>query len=101
MINSKEISTIKEAIFHYPYLTISSRIRKINDYSQLGAEELFHRNKKTTLVFALVNGGSTFIKMFFLKRGFLDRKEGFILALLSGFSSALKYLKLWSLWRVK
>jgi (heptosyl)LPS beta-1,4-glucosyltransferase len=49
----------------------------------------------------VLSGIVKFIKMYLIKKGFLDGKEGFILAVLSGFSSTLKYFKLWSLWRVK
>jgi (heptosyl)LPS beta-1,4-glucosyltransferase len=49
----------------------------------------------------VLSGIVKFIKMYLIKKGFLDGKEGFILAVLSGFSSTLKYLKLWSLWRAK
>ena len=78
IMDSDTVSIIKEVMLHYPFPTINSHINKINHYSQLGAKNLFDNNKKTTLVFALINGIGKFIKMYLIKKGFLDGKEGFI-----------------------
>jgi glycosyltransferase involved in cell wall biosynthesis len=101
IMDSKNTSTIQELMYHYPYQSINGHISKINLYTQLGAEKLFDKGKKTTLIYAVLSGIIKFIKMYVVKKGFLDGKEGFILAVLSGFSSTLKYFKLWSLWRTK
>jgi hypothetical protein len=100
-MDSKNASTIQALLYHYPYQSISSHIDKINLYTQLGAEKLFNKGKKTTLIYAVLSGIVKFIKMYLIKKGFLDGKEGLILAVLSGFSSTLKYFKLWSLWRIR
>ena len=101
IMDSKNTSTIQELMYHYPYQSINGHISKINLYTQLGAEKLFDKGKKTTLIYAVLSGIIKFIKMYVVKKGFLDGKEGFILAVLSGFSSTLKYFKLWSLWRTE
>jgi (heptosyl)LPS beta-1,4-glucosyltransferase len=49
----------------------------------------------------VLSGIVKFIKMYLIKKGFLDGKEGINMAILSGFSSTLKYFKLWSLWKAK
>ncbi|MBT3175220.1 MAG: glycosyltransferase family 2 protein [Lentimicrobiaceae bacterium] len=90
-----EVSHIRSHLKHYPFPNIKTHIIKINLYSELGAQNLYDENKTTSLLYALASGWIKFFKMYMLKRGFLDGKEGLILALLSGFSSTLKYLKLW------
>ncbi|HTY08362.1 MAG TPA: glycosyltransferase family 2 protein, partial [Candidatus Edwardsbacteria bacterium] len=37
----------------------------------------------------------TFLKMYVLKLGFLDGREGLLLSALSGYYVLVKYLKLW------
>ncbi len=101
VIDGENISIIQSLLYHYPFPTINSHIDKINHYSQLGAQKLFDKGKRTTLIYAVLSGIVKFIKMYLIKKGFLDGKEGFILAILSGFSSTLKYFKLWSLWKAK
>jgi hypothetical protein len=100
-MDNNNISTIQTLLYHYPYQSISSHIGKINLYTQLGAEKLFDKGKKASLIYAMLSGIVKFTKMYLIKKGFLDGKEGFILAVLSGFSSTLKYFKLWSLWRIR
>ena len=101
VMDSKNASTIQALLYHYPFQSISSHISKINLYTQLGAQKLFDKGKRSTLIYAVLSGIVKFIKMYLIKKGFLDGKEGFILAILSGFSSTLKYFKLWSLWKAK
>jgi len=43
---------------------------------------------------AIVKGKLKFLKMYCLQRGFLDGKEGLILAMVSAFGVMLKYLKI-------
>ena len=101
IIDKTHLDTIEAPLLHYPYPSVASHINKINLYTSLGAEKLYKQGKQSSLLYALVSGWVKFIKMYLLKSGFLDGKEGFILALLSGFSSTLKYAKLWSLQRTK
>ena len=101
VMENNNTSTIHALLYHYPYQSINGHISKINLYTQLGAEKLFDKGKRTTLLYAVLSGIVKFIKMYLIKKGFLDGKEGFILAVLSGFGSTLKYFKLWSLWRLK
>jgi len=101
IMQDRSLSRIEMPIYHHPFPDINTHIKKINHYAQLGAQILFKNGKNTSLSYAIFSGIVKFIKMYLIKRGFLDGKEGLVLAILSGFSSTLKYLKLWSLWRTK
>jgi len=91
-----ECSYLDSNILHYPYPDIETHIQKINLYTTLQAKETSNKNKKFLLFRALISSIFKFIKMYILRYGFLDGKEGFILALLSGFYVFLKYVKLWA-----
>ena len=82
-------------IFHFTYPTISSHINKINRYSQLAAEALINSEKKYSVTAALFFGLNKFLKMYFLKFGFLDGREGFLLCFNSAIGVYLKYIKTW------
>lgn len=99
MNNGSTINAIDTPLIHYPYPTIACHLNKINLYTSLGAEQLHQQQKRVSLPYAFISGGVKFLKTYFIKGGFLDGKEGLVLATLSGFSSTLKYLKLWSLGR--
>ena len=85
---------IEESILHYTYPTIHSHIEKMNRYSDLGAETLLQKGKHSFIFYAVFSGSTKFLKMYFLQRGFLDGKIGFILSCNSAFGVYLKYLKL-------
>jgi len=88
---------INAHMHHYTYPSISSHFAKIESYSELGAKQLLKKGKKANLVSACSHGVMKFIKMYLLKLGFLDGKEGFVLAVISSFGVSLKYLRLWEL----
>jgi glycosyltransferase involved in cell wall biosynthesis len=87
--------TLDETLWHHPYPTISSHLRKMNDYSTLGAQVAAERGRTASLPGAFFRGTGKFLKMFVLQRGFLDGPVGFVLAVNSSFGVYIKYLKLW------
>jgi len=90
---------IEDVMLHYTYPTISSHIQKIDHYSRLGAEKI--AGEKSSISKAYFRGIFKFMKMYFLQKGFLDGKVGFILSLNSAYGVFLKYLKLWEINRSK
>jgi glycosyltransferase involved in cell wall biosynthesis len=91
-------SYFKGEILHYPYDSIKSFINKSDFYSDLRSKEMFKQGKKFKVVNLIVNPAIMFIKMYILKRGFLDGFTGLVLALLySSFYTLMKYVKLWEL----
>jgi glycosyltransferase involved in cell wall biosynthesis len=88
----------KGDILHYPYDSIKSFIKKSDFYSDLCSKEMFQRGKKFKVINLIVNPTVMFVKMYVLKKGFLDGVTGLILALLySSFYTLMKYVKLWEL----
>lgn len=94
-----EVGKIEEHLLHYTYPNLSSHIQKIDQYTSLGAQQLFQKEKKSSISKAILRGNMKFFKMYFLQTGFLDGKEGLILAFISSFGIILKYLKLRELWK--
>ncbi|MDZ7860058.1 MAG: glycosyltransferase family 2 protein [Candidatus Krumholzibacteriota bacterium] len=90
-----ETGRIEEEIMHYSYHTISDHLKKIDKYTTLGARQLFNQGKKSSVFKAILRAKFRFIKMYFINMGFLDGKEGLILAFNSAFYVFLKYIKLW------
>lgn len=81
-------------ILHYPYENLHQHIEKINYYTEIAAKELFQRGKRSGILNALGHGLARFIKVYFLRRGFLDGRAGLVLAVLSLCYAFLKYAKL-------
>jgi glycosyltransferase involved in cell wall biosynthesis len=79
---------------HYPYPDIDSLIAKINRYSSDAAAMMHARGKKTSVFGVAGHAAWTFIRIYIIRRGFLDGKEGFILAATGAAGSFFRYSKL-------
>lgn len=91
LINGKK-EKVNEALLHFTYPTISSHISKMNRYTDLSLNQM---NKKYSLIASLFFGFNKFLKMYFLQKGFLDGKVGFLLSINSAYGIFLKYIKTW------
>ena len=99
-INGK-IGELKNPIMHYPHQTIKEFLKEINFYTDLRAEELYARRIKSNWFSIIFYPKAKFFQNYFIKLGFLDGVEGFILAMLMSFHSFLVRGKLWLLWHKK
>jgi glycosyltransferase involved in cell wall biosynthesis len=86
-------------LYHHSYRTLDSYLEKMNIYSGLNARELYNSGARFHLLDIIIHPLGTFIKMYILKRGFLDGLNGLFLAGLSSFHVMIKYLKLRELGR--
>ncbi len=80
-------------IIHYPYADMGEHLHKINYYTALSAKELHEKGYKGGLGTAIGHGLARFVKIYILRRGFLDGKAGLILALHGFYYAFLKYIR--------
>ncbi|MBC2770854.1 glycosyltransferase family 2 protein [Pusillimonas minor] len=80
---------------HYPYENYEALISKVNRYSTDAAVMMHKRGKKTSIPAVLGHASWTFVRIYILRKGFLDGKEGFILAATAAAGSFFRYSKLW------
>ncbi|GAB6110781.1 glycosyltransferase family 2 protein [Desulfomicrobium salsuginis] len=81
-------------IIHYPYENLKQHVDKINYYTQIAAEEMHAKGKRSGVAKALGHGLARFLKIYVFRRGFLDGKAGFVLAVNSFFYAFQKYIRL-------
>jgi glycosyltransferase involved in cell wall biosynthesis len=93
-ITNEDVGKIREKIFHYSYLTLQDYFDKFNKYTTLGSKEYYKRNKKAGLFNLTLNPLFKFIRMYFIRCGFLDGIEGFMMACASSMYTMVKYFKL-------
>lgn len=87
---------INSEVEHYPYLSISDFIEKLDRYSSIFANEWVGK-KSSSPVKAILNGTFSFFKTYILKRGFLDGYPGLIIAFSHMATNFYKYIKLYEL----
>ena len=79
---------------HYPYADLETFIAKINHYSTEAAGMMHAKGRRTSVLGATGHAVWTFIRIYLIRCGFLDGKEGFILAVMGAAGSFFRYNKL-------
>jgi glycosyltransferase involved in cell wall biosynthesis len=88
------IGTLDGHFTHFPYDDLDALVTKINRYSTDAAAMMFARGKRASLASAIGHGVWTFIRIYLLKKGFLDGRHGFVLAATAAAGSFFRYSKL-------
>jgi hypothetical protein len=76
-------------------------LSKVNAYSTAGTQRIVDKGKQVRLFSALSHGFWIFFRTYFLRLGFLDGKEGFIMAVSAGENTYYRYLKAYYLQKSK
>jgi glycosyltransferase involved in cell wall biosynthesis len=89
-------------IIHHAYPTLQNYIGHMNKYSSLGAEmTVAQKPRGFSMRNIVVRPWVTFVYNYFLRLGFLDGKEGFLLHLYHSVYVSWKYAKAWELSRAQ
>lgn len=78
-------------LLHYSYQNLNQYFYKMNFYGESGAKEVMRRKKKVKFISLIYQPAWTFIRFYFLKKGYLDGKIGFIVCVGSAYSNFIKY----------
>lgn len=92
---SMQLETLKGDAIHYTYNDIHHYLVKSAGYAKAWADQRQAKGKKSSLSQGIGHAIGCFLKMYVLKRGFLDGKQGFLISLLSAHSTFVKYADLW------
>lgn len=84
-------------IEHYTYRNWQEWEVKLCRYTTIWAEDAFNRGKRTSLSGVLLHSTGGFLKMFIVRRGFMDGWMGLCLCCTHFFYTMLKYLKLYDM----
>jgi len=94
---SGKIGHLRRHMIHRSYEKLSDFAEKMDKYTDVSARDLVERGKHTGPVHMITRTAGRWIKVWLLKRGFLDGDEGCILAGLYAFYVFCKYAKVWEL----
>jgi glycosyltransferase involved in cell wall biosynthesis len=96
------VITLKGDILHYSFNSISEHVRTLDNFTEIGAQEIIKSGKDVQLWAPWLRGFWTFFKLYLLKRGFLDGYAGLVVSVLSGMHVFVKYNKvLFARWAEK
>ncbi len=85
---------LEGVIFHDTMQTISQVLLKLEHYSSFAAQKAYQKHTKSSLLKAILHANWCFIRGYLLRLGFLDGREGFILAISNALGVFYRYVKL-------
>lgn len=87
------IGQLREAIIHHSFQDVSHLLDKINRYSSYSAKIRLKKGNIRLLWITSLNTFWMFFRSYILKRGFLDGREGFLLAFFSALGTFFRGVK--------
>ncbi len=81
-------------LLHLSFDTISDHLRTIDSFTEIAATERVAKHKAAGLASIMTRPVATFVKMYFLRLGFLDGIPGLIISTLSAYHVFCKYVKI-------
>jgi glycosyltransferase involved in cell wall biosynthesis len=88
---------LQNDLLHYSYRDMDHHLLKMEEFSSLGAQQLYARGRGGSLLHLAFRPPFEFFKSYVLKRGFLDGQAGLMVAALHAQFIFLKYAKLMGL----
>jgi glycosyltransferase involved in cell wall biosynthesis len=86
--------TFSNPIIHKAFENLEEVIQTMNSYSTAGARMMHKKKRRAGLLTALSHGCWSFVHTYIVRAGFLDGREGFMLAVSNAEGTYYRYLKL-------
>ena len=94
MNHDSRISKLEGDLLHWPCTSKEDLTEKIEKYSDIAAREFHAAGKKVWLITPYFHAFWRFFQTYFIRLGFLDGKNGYVICKTGAYSSFLKYHKL-------
>lgn len=95
LVTEGKVARLSGVLLHESFVDLEDVLDKVNRYSSLGAQQLAAAGRRGSLAAALAHGLVAFVRTYVIRAGFLDGREGFMLAVSNAEGAYYKYLKLW------
>lgn len=89
------LARLNEPLLHYPVARLEDALSRMDRYSTLGAEMLVASGRRVSFMSGIVHGLWTFLRTYVFRAGFLDGREGFLLAVANAEGTYYRYMKAW------
>lgn len=91
------VGALSQPMLHESFTSLEEVLDKVNRYSSAGAQMMVADGRGGSLTSAVAHGAWTFMRTYVLKAGFMDGREGFMLAVSNAEGVYYRYLKAWLL----
>jgi glycosyltransferase involved in cell wall biosynthesis len=95
------VKHLRGEILHYSYPTLEKHAAKVISFSSIAAQSLYAAGRRTNLFRLVLNPSWAFVHDFLLRGGFINGRQGFVMAVMKTKYTFLKHKKLYQLQRKK
>jgi glycosyltransferase involved in cell wall biosynthesis len=90
-----KVGHLRGDLHHYTYRDLSDHLGKVDKFTTAASGELVKSGARWPLLRMIFHPPGRFVRMYLLRRGFLDGVPGLVAAVTGAFYVFLKYAKLW------
>jgi glycosyltransferase involved in cell wall biosynthesis len=88
------LGRLSNVLDHHPVFRLEDALRRVDSYSTAGAATLASR-RKVSFASGITHGVWSFLRAYVIRLGFLDGREGFLLAVANAEGTYYRYMKAW------
>jgi glycosyltransferase involved in cell wall biosynthesis len=99
VVGSGTIARLDTPLMHDPVHRLEDALSRMDRYSTAGAEQLVAAGKRVSFMSGISHGLWAFVRLYLLRGGFLDGREGFLLAVANAEGTYYRYMKAWLMGR--
>ena len=89
------VKRLRPPLIHHPVARLEDALSRMDRYSTASAEASVARGRRVSFMTGIGHGLYSFLRTYFLRAGFLDGAEGFLLAVANAEGSYYRYMKAW------
>jgi glycosyltransferase involved in cell wall biosynthesis len=89
------VRRLPEPLLHYPVIGLEDAVGRMDRYSTAGAEMLVGAGRRVSFASGIAHGLWSFLRTYVWRLGFLDGREGFLLAVANAEGTYYRYMKAW------
>jgi glycosyltransferase involved in cell wall biosynthesis len=89
------VGRLGEPLLHYPVIGLEDAVGRMDRYSTAGAQMLVASGRRVSFASGIAHGLWSFLRTYVWRRGFLDGREGFLLAVANAEGTYYRYMKAW------
>jgi glycosyltransferase involved in cell wall biosynthesis len=90
-----QVGRLAEPLLHYPVIGLEDAVGRMDRYSTAGAEMLAASGRRVSFASGITHGLWSFLRAYVWRLGFLDGREGFLLAVANAEGTYYRYMKAW------
>lgn len=90
-----KVARLRNDLLHAPVARLEDALSRMDRYSTAGAAMMIARGKRVGFSSGITHGLWSFFRTFILRGGFLDGREGFLLAVANAQGTYYRYMKAW------